>query len=62
MECFAICEETGRRTPDRLVSGEVGLVSAKERELYAKVHLNQLVQNGRTERFKEALAQLASAL
>jgi aminoglycoside phosphotransferase (APT) family kinase protein len=49
-----------REFHDRLISGEISLVSAKEKELYAKVHLNQLVQNGRTERFKEALAQVAA--
>jgi thiamine kinase-like enzyme len=41
---------------DRLISGEVTLVGWDERVKYAKVHLNELMRNIRSQRFDEALA------
>ncbi|MFN8475837.1 MAG: phosphotransferase [Anaerolineae bacterium] len=41
---------------DRLISGEVALVTPEERLQYAKVHLNEALRNMRTQRFQDAVA------
>lgn len=46
---------------NQLISGQTALTTPKEKEQYAKVHLNQFFQNTRSPRFDEALAQLADA-
>jgi thiamine kinase-like enzyme len=45
-----------REFHQRLITGEVTLATPEERVQYAKVHLNQLLQNMRSERFGEAVA------
>ncbi len=40
---------------ERLISGEVPLLTAEERLEYAKVHLNEVLKNMRTQRFKDSL-------
>ncbi len=42
----------------RLISGEVALVTPEERLQYAKVHLTEALRNMRTPRFKDAVARL----
>jgi thiamine kinase-like enzyme len=45
----------------RLLAHEISVVSPEVKVQYAKVHLAQALQNMRTQRFKEALAQVAGA-
>ena len=40
----------------RLISGEVGLVTAEERLQYARVHLNEALRHMRTQRFNDAVS------
>ncbi len=44
----------------RLISGEVPLVTAEERLQYAKVHLNEALRTMRTERFQDAVARVSA--
>lgn len=45
----------------RLISGEVALVTPEERLAYARVHLNAVLANMRTQRFREAVALVGAA-
>ncbi|MFN8484366.1 MAG: hypothetical protein U0768_15110 [Anaerolineae bacterium] len=45
----------------RLISGEVALVTPEERLAYARVHLNAVLANMRTQRFRDAVALVAAA-
>jgi len=44
-----------REFHDRVRAGEIDLAGDDRKLEYAKVHMNQLLQNGRTVRFQEAL-------
>jgi aminoglycoside phosphotransferase (APT) family kinase protein len=50
-----------REFHDRLISGEIPLTTPREKELFAKVHLNQLLDNAITARFEEALKIVAAS-
>ncbi|MEO7633041.1 MAG: hypothetical protein ABIU20_06580, partial [Blastocatellia bacterium] len=43
----------------RLISGEVDMATAEAKLAYAKVHLNEVLRNMRTQRFKEAVARVS---
>jgi aminoglycoside phosphotransferase (APT) family kinase protein len=44
----------------RLISGEVDLATAEAKLQYAKVHLNEVLRNMRTQRFKDAVSRVAA--
>lgn len=46
----------------RLRAGDINLANDETKLQYAKVHMNQLLQNGRTARFQEALRIVASGM
>ncbi len=50
-----------REFHERLISGEVALVTPEERVEYAKVHLNEALRNMRTQRFSDAIAQVEAS-
>jgi thiamine kinase-like enzyme len=49
-----------RNFHQRIISGDVDLATAEAKVQYAKVHLNQLLRNMRTQRFEDAVTEVAA--